>query len=126
MTSVFGFGQNFYDLSTIQTVEITFAQNIWDQLLDVEKTTTEDYILAQSISINGTVFDSIGVKYKGNSTYNSNQVKNPFHIELDTYNDHDYRLRSAQLLLTLASSRYAIEVNLPYFIVLKTSESNCD
>ncbi|WP_020569437.1 CotH kinase family protein [Neolewinella persica] len=84
-------GQQFYDLNTIQTIEITFAQSNWDQLLDDEKAGEENYILAQSVSINGTVFDSVGVKYKGNSTYNANQTKNPFHIELDTYKDHDYQ-----------------------------------
>ncbi|MGB0932565.1 MAG: CotH kinase family protein, partial [Chitinophagales bacterium] len=36
------------------------------------------------------VFDSVGVKYKGNSTYNPNQTKNPFHIELDTFKEQDY------------------------------------
>ncbi len=82
--------QDFYDLNAIQTIEITFAESNWDQLLDAEKAGDENYIMAQSISINGVVMDSIGVKYKGNSTYNANQVKNPFHIELDTYKDHDY------------------------------------
>ncbi len=82
--------QDFYDLNTIQTIEITFAQSNWDQLLDNAYSSTGDYILAESVTINGEVLDSIGVKYKGNSTYNSNQAKNPFHIELDTYKDHDY------------------------------------
>jgi len=82
--------QSFYDLNTVQTIEITFAQSNWDQLLDNEKAGNDGYIMAQSISINGVVFDSIGVKYKGNSTYNPNQTKNPFHIELNTYKDHIY------------------------------------
>ncbi len=82
--------QDFYDLYTIQTIEITFEQSNWDQLLDAEKQGDENYIMAQSVSINGVIFDSVGVKYKGNSTYNANQTKNPFHIELDTYKDQDY------------------------------------
>ncbi|MFT5600245.1 MAG: hypothetical protein ACI9N1_000479 [Flavobacteriales bacterium] len=82
--------QTFYDEGTIQNIEITFAQSNWDALLDAEKNGSQNYIMATSISINGTVFDSIGVKYKGNSTYNANQTKNPFHIELDTYKDHIY------------------------------------
>ncbi len=82
--------QSFYDLETIQTIEITFAESNWDQLLDQAYASTSDYILAQSVTINGEVFDSVGVKYKGNSTYNANQTKNPFHIELDTYKDHIY------------------------------------
>ena len=88
LIATMSFGQEFYDLNTIQTIEITFAQTNWDQLLDNAYATTGDYILAESVTINGEVFDSVGVKYKGNSTYQSNQVKNPFHIELDTYKDH--------------------------------------
>ncbi len=84
------YGQDFYDMNTVQNIEITFAESNWDQLLDSEKAGDGNYILAQSVSINGEVFDSVGVKYKGNSTYNSNQTKNPFHIELDTYKDHKY------------------------------------
>ena len=83
------FGQNFYDLSTIQTIEITFAESNWDALLDAAEP-TDAYISAQSVSINGTVFNTVGVKYKGNSSYSASQVKNPFHIELDTYVDQNY------------------------------------
>lgn len=83
--------QDFYDLHTIQTIEITFEQSNWDALLDAEKLGDENYIMAQSVSINGEVFDSVGVKYKGNSTYSPNQTKNPFHIELDTYKDQEYQ-----------------------------------
>jgi len=84
------FSQSFYDEGTIQTIEITFVESNWDALLDAEKAGNEDYIMAQSVSINGIVYDSVGVKYKGNSTYNANQTKNPFHIELNTYKDHDH------------------------------------
>jgi hypothetical protein len=90
LINTMGFGQDFYALNTVQTIEINFSQTNWDQLLDNAYATTGDYILAESVSINGEVFDSVGVKYKGNSTYQSNQAKNPFHIELDTYKDHQY------------------------------------
>ncbi len=82
--------QTFYDLNTIQTIEITFAESNWDALLDTAEA-TDAYIVAQSISINGVTYNNIGVKYKGNSSYNANQVKNPFHIELDTYVDQNYQ-----------------------------------
>ncbi|MDP5170531.1 MAG: CotH kinase family protein [Bacteroidia bacterium] len=83
--------QSFYDENTVQTIQVYMSQSNWDQLLDNAYATTGDYIMADSVSINGTVFDSVGVKYKGNSSYNANQVKNPWHIELDTYKDHDYQ-----------------------------------
>jgi len=86
------YAQEFYDLNSIQTIEITFTQSNWDQLLDNAYASTGDYIMAQDVTINGESFDSVGVKYKGNSTYQSNQTKNPFHIELDTYKDHKMRM----------------------------------
>lgn len=82
---------SLYDLGTIQTIEITFSQSNWDYQLDTAAAGAEGYIMAKSIKINGTEFDSVGVKYKGNSSYNANQVKNPFHIELDTYKEQDYQ-----------------------------------
>ena len=82
--------QSFYDMDQIQTIEVNFAESNWDQLMDNAYAADSGYILAESVTINGITFDSIGVKYKGNSSYRSNQVKNPWHIELDTYKDHEY------------------------------------
>lgn len=84
------FSQTLYDINTIQDIRIVFAQSNWDALLDAEKAGVNNYTPATSVTINGTVFNNVGVKYKGNSSYNSNQVKNPFHIELDTYVDQEY------------------------------------
>ncbi len=89
-TTFASFAQDFYDLNTIQTLEVTFAESNWDQLLDAAYATDAGYIMAQSVTINGETFDSVGVKYKGNSSYSSNQIKNPWHIELNTYKDHSY------------------------------------
>jgi hypothetical protein len=74
--------QNFYDRSTIQTIEVFFGFTNWDAQLDAA-TTTDSYVLADSVRINGVTFDSVGVKYKGNSSYNANYNKNPLHINLD-------------------------------------------
>lgn len=78
-----GKGQNLYDVETIQKIEIEFPQSNWDYLLDTAKSGAEGYLLARSVTINGEQFDSVGVKYKGNSSYNAQRVKNPFHIKLD-------------------------------------------
>ena len=89
--TVTAMAQELYDMNTIQDIRIVFAESNWDALLDAQAATTEDYIPAVSVSINGTIFYNVGVKYKGNSTYNPNQTKNPFHIELDTYVNQDYQ-----------------------------------
>jgi hypothetical protein len=83
--------QSFYNTSTIQSIQVYMSQPNWDQLMDNAIATTGDYIMADSVLINGVAFDSVGVKYKGNSSYNANHVKNPWHIELDTYINQDYQ-----------------------------------
>lgn len=84
--------QGFYDRATVQTIEVFFAASNWDAQLDALASSTEDYLLADSVRINGVVFDSVGVKYKGNSSYNANNNKNPIHIELDwVHGSYDYQ-----------------------------------
>jgi spore coat protein CotH len=77
------FSQGFYDINTINTIEITFEESNWDQILDQYALAGDEERLMGSVSINGVVYDSVGVRYKGNSTYNPNQVKNPLNIKLD-------------------------------------------
>ena len=76
-------GQNFYDLNTINNIDITFQESNWDYLLDNLVSAGNEDRLMGSVTINGEVFDSVGVRYKGNSSYQSNQVKNPLNIKLD-------------------------------------------
>lgn len=77
------YSQDFYDVNTINTIEITFQESNWDYLLDQLAAAGDEERLLGSVEINGEVFDSVGVRYKGNSTYNANQIKNPFNIKLD-------------------------------------------
>ncbi len=76
-------GQDFYDINTINNIEITFQESNWDYLLDNLVSAGNEERLMGSVNINGEVFDSVGVRYKGNSSYRSNQVKNPLNIKLD-------------------------------------------
>lgn len=82
--------QNFYAMDTIQQIEISFSQSNWDYILDTAKQGSDSYTMAQWVKINGVVFDSVGVKYKGNSSYNPVNIKNPLHIELDHFKNQDY------------------------------------
>lgn len=81
----------FYDPGTIQKIEVYFAQPGWDYRLDTAKYGSDDYIIADWVNINGIQYDSCGIKYKGNSSYDSTYVKNPFHIELDFVNNQSYQ-----------------------------------
>ncbi len=84
------FAQNFYALDTIQQIEIKFAEPNWDYILDTAKMGSDSYTMAVYVRINGVQFDSAGVKYKGNSSYNAANAKNPLHIELDHFKSQDY------------------------------------
>lgn len=77
--------QSLYDWQTIQKIEVQFSQPNWDYQLDTAKHGAEGYIMADWVRVNGIQFDSVGVKYKGNSSFDSTQLKNPLHIELNTY-----------------------------------------
>lgn len=80
----------FYDEGKLQKIELHFSQLNWDRLLDTARFGHDGFLLADWVKINGRLMDSVGVKYKGNSSYDSTFLKNPLHIELDTYKDQDY------------------------------------
>ncbi|MFN5620110.1 MAG: CotH kinase family protein [Flavobacteriales bacterium] len=87
--------QNFYDVETIQQIELFFAADNWDYQLDTAKLGADDYTLADSVRINGTTYAFPGVKYKGNSSYDSTFAKNPLHISLDEFVEQDYQGHSS-------------------------------
>ncbi len=90
--SHYGYSQvGLYDLGTIQQIEINFTQANWDYQLDTAKLGSENYIMAASVTINGSTYDSVGVKYKGNSSYDSTYSKNPLHIALDEFKNQAYQ-----------------------------------
>ena len=90
MTSLFG--QDFYDINTIQEIKIYFTQPNWNSILvTAASSTAEPYTFCQKVVINGVTFDSVGVKYKGNSTFNATRKKNPWHIELNNLKEQDYQ-----------------------------------
>ena len=82
--------QSLYTTQHVQRIEIFFAASNWDYQLDTIKLGQGGYLMADSIRINGLAFDSIGIKYKGNSSYDSTYTKNPMHIRLDKYKSHSY------------------------------------
>jgi len=77
--------QSFYALDTIQKIEIFFSQSDWNSQLDTLKATTQGFLMADSVRINGTTLSKVGVKYKGTSSYEPYYTKNPLHIKIDKY-----------------------------------------
>ena len=81
----------FYDTDTIREIRINFYNSGWDYILDsLYVLGNNDRILA-NLEIDGQVYDSVGVRYKGFSSVSVNRLKNPFNIKLDyiiTDQDH--------------------------------------
>lgn len=89
--SIMASAQSLYDINQIQQIEIYFSQTNWDFQMDTAKAGAEGYIISDSVRINGVNFVDVGVKYKGNSSYNANGNKNPLHINLDyVHGDQHY------------------------------------
>lgn len=82
---------SFYDAGAIQKIEVYFSQPNWDFMLDTSRYGVDGYVMAEWAKVNGVQFDSVGVKYKGNSSYDSTFKKNPIHIELDYLKDQSYQ-----------------------------------
>jgi spore coat protein CotH len=78
---------DIYDLMRVREVKLRFAQNNWDVLLDSLKQSGDDQRLLGEVTIDGIKYDSIGVRYKGNSSYhnvrNQESSKLPFNIKVD-------------------------------------------
>jgi hypothetical protein len=77
------YSQDFYDIDTINTIEIIFAESNWNEILHSLYAAGLEERLVGTAFINEVQFDSVGVRYKGNSSYNPNQIKNPLNIKLD-------------------------------------------
>lgn len=86
------FGQDLYDSTRIQEIRIYFSNPNWRSVLNANAAlATEPYALAQRVVINGVSFDSVGAKFKGNSSFRAMNKKNPWHIELDYVKNQDYQ-----------------------------------
>ncbi|HNA64862.1 MAG TPA: CotH kinase family protein [Saprospiraceae bacterium] len=85
--------QDLYEATSIQEMKIYFPYTNWDQKLDSLHSADSDARLVCSyILLNGQKMDSVGIRYKGNSTYNATRNKNPFNIKLDhVKSDQNYQ-----------------------------------
>lgn len=81
--------QDFYALDSIRDVEIIFAESNWDFILDSMAganggaTGVGPGRLLGTVIIDGMQFDSCGIRFKGNSSYEPTRDKNPINIKLD-------------------------------------------
>ena len=81
------FSQDVFDIG-IRDIEIFFSEPNWDDTLDLYYSNNlGERLIADSILIDGIADYDVGIKYKGNSSYNVNNIKNPLNIRLDYINN---------------------------------------
>ena len=78
------FSQNsFYDIDSVREIRISFYNTNWDYFLDSLYVQGDNDRILADIEIDGDIYDSVGVRYKGFSSVSVNRLKNPFNIKLD-------------------------------------------
>ena len=79
--------QDLYDLNRVQDVRLKIEKDNWDKSLDAKKQMETKERILGSIQINSTKLDSVGIRYKGNSSYHnvkkSESSKLPFNIKVN-------------------------------------------
>lgn len=75
--------QSLYDVGSITEVDIVFEESNWDELMDNYYENDLGERLIGTCTVNGNFYDSVGVAFKGNSTYNASNEKNPLNIKLN-------------------------------------------
>ena len=85
--SFISFSQDVFDIG-VRQIEIFFNEPNWDDSLDIYYANNNgERLIADSILIDGLRDEDVGIKYKGNSSYNVNNAKNPMNIRLDYINN---------------------------------------
>ena len=78
-----------FDPTEIQKIEIFFEDENWDYQLDTAKLGAQNF-KSGALKVNGVFFDDVGIKYKGNSSYDPTFKKKPWNISIDEYHNYSY------------------------------------
>ena len=75
---------SFYNETKIREIRIYFKESNWDHILDsLFINFQDDGRLEGNVSIDGKLFKNAGIRFKGYSSWNIDERKNPFNIDLD-------------------------------------------
>ena len=82
-----GLSQDFYNSNAIREIRIEFERDNWEKILDAFKYDGKSKRMTGKLTVDGVVYDSVGVRYKGNSSYfavrKSGSNKLPFNIKIN-------------------------------------------
>ncbi|MBI5326295.1 MAG: CotH kinase family protein, partial [Ignavibacteriae bacterium] len=75
--------QDLYNDSVIVEIRVEFSQPNWKDLLMQNVQSEKD--IPCTLYFDGVRYDSVGIRYKGNSSFNVPSEKKPFNITMDAY-----------------------------------------
>jgi len=86
LTALYG-QSDLYDPDRITEIKIFFAEDNWAEILEEYKEDPEEPRLTADLEVNGVRYRAVGVRYKGNSSFNAVHRKGhhklPFNIKID-------------------------------------------
>ncbi|MFK7808734.1 MAG: CotH kinase family protein, partial [Saprospiraceae bacterium] len=98
--------QDLYNAMQVREVKVKFEQDNWADVLDSLKQVGNDDRLLGQVMVDGVLFDSVGVRYKGNSSYfnvhNQGLPKLPFNIKVN-YKKKKQKLKGGYTSLKLSN-----------------------
>ncbi len=79
------FSQDLYNVDSVRTIYLDFFDPAWETTLEYYYDNDMDDRVLATLTINGEVYDSVGVRFKGNSSLNFTNTgdKRPFNISID-------------------------------------------
>lgn len=75
--------QDLYDLTHLPVIELSFVEEDWEYPLHYYHSLKKGDRHIGKVTIDGAAFDSVGVRFKGFSSYSRKNAKNPLNIKLD-------------------------------------------
>ena len=85
--------EDFYEFGQVREIKIYFELDNWKEIMDSLFSFGDNNTrIKADIVIDGNTYRECGVRYKGFSSWNSDEVKNPFNINLDyTYKNQNHQ-----------------------------------
>ena len=83
--------QSLYDVQSLTKIELLFEDKNWEDTLNKYYFIGDEQRLLATIIINGQKLDSVGVRFKGHSTYSDTDKKKPLNIKLNYKKKQNYQ-----------------------------------
>lgn len=108
-------GASFFDSSVVHDIQISFDQTDYDAMIVTYETTGEKDWIEATVVVDGTTFENVGVRLKGNSSLFSvtsetagNPEDLPWLISLDKYEDDQNHLGIRDIVIRSNSTETAL------------------